>query len=81
MKCEKCPLSYGERTCWECEEYELMCAVTNMPTVDSVEPWYAAGWHRTDKWIKSQNRDELIKKHEEQESKYWEAYAREQGWI
>ena len=81
MICENCPLAYDVRTAWDCEEYELMCAVTAMPTVDSVHPWYAAGCNRPDKWIRSQSREALIKKHEEKEIELMNEYARQQGWI
>ena len=75
MKCENCPLAFWQETDWETGECDLTCAVT----MDFVLKEDSC--RRTNKWINSQNIEEVKDRYWEEESKAYEKYAKEQGWI
>lgn len=59
MICDNCPLTYEVQAGEDCE---VMCAATFGPVAYSVDG-FNSGCSRTNKWINSQNREDLIAKH------------------
>lgn len=75
MKCENCPLAFLQESDYETGECDLTCAVT----MDSVMEDDSC--MRTDKWIKSQNIEELKDRYWTREGELYEKYMKEQGLI
>lgn len=72
MKCENCPLAFWQNENPEYGEYEFICAVTMSEVSDE------DSCRRTNKWINSQNIEEVKDRYWEKESKCYEKYMKEQ---
>lgn len=75
MRCYNCPLAFEVETDWETGECDVVCAVT----MDAVLGDDSC--RRTNKWINSQNIDEVKDRYWTREGELYEKYMKEQGLI
>lgn len=75
MRCYSCPLAFEQETDYETGECDLVCAVTMDAVLDD------DSCRRTNKWINSQNIEELKDRYWTREGELYEKYMRERGMI